>query len=101
MIGPEVKVGGRDGPHPPLGLGGESGSLIVGGGCYDNLVSMFVDGLCGGSCDLTLFLCLFLNLCNLLALLRWSTDLHTEDDVSNLRLSQRGHVDTGGDGDSH
>lgn len=55
---------------------------------------MFVDRASGGGRYLTLLLCLLLYLCNLLALLRWSADLHTQDNVSDLRLSERGHIHT-------
>lgn len=55
---------------------------------------MFVDGsgLCGR--ELRLLFGLLLNLGNLLALLRRRRDLHTQDDVTDLRLSQGGHVHT-------
>ena len=55
---------------------------------------MFVDGACGSGGDLALFLGLFLDFCNLLSLLGRSTDLHTQDDVSDLGLCQGGHIDT-------
>ncbi len=98
VVGAEVEVGGGDGPHTPLCLGGESLTFIVAGCCDDDLVSMFVDSASGGGCQLRLLLCLLLNLCNLLALLRGSTDLHAQDDVPDLRLSQGGHIHTGGGG---
>lgn len=49
---------------------------------------MFVDGASGSGRDLTLFLGLLLDLCNLLTLLGGSTDLHTKNDVTDLGLSQ-------------
>ena len=46
---------------------------------------------CGG--QLTLFLCLFLNLRNLLSLGAGSRYLHSQDDVPDLALGQTRHVD--------
>ena len=88
MVGSKVKVRGGDGSHSPLGLGGEGRSLVVGRRRDDDFIAVFVDGFGGCGSDLTLFLGLFLDLCNLLSLLRGGTDLHAEDDVSDLRLSQ-------------
>ena len=94
MVGPEMKVSGRNGSYPPFRLGREGGALKVGGSRDNDLISVFVDGACGGGSDLTLLFRLFFNLCDLLSLLRRSTDLHTQDDVTDLGLSQRGHVNT-------
>lgn len=41
---------------------------------------------------LALLLGLLLNISNLLSLLAWRRDLHTEDDVSHFRLRQRRYV---------
>ena len=94
VVGPQVEVGGGDGSHPPLRLGGESLPLIV-GGCRDNyLVPMFVGGAGGGCCQLRLLLGLLLDLCNLLSLLRGSRNLHSQNYVPDLRLCQGRHVHT-------
>ena len=94
MVGAKVEVGGGYRTHSPLGLRGEGLPLVVTGGSDDNLVAVFVDGACGGGCELRLFLGLLLDLCDLLALLRGSTDFHTQDNVSDLRLGERRHVHT-------
>ena len=94
MVSPEMQVSGRYGTHSPLSLRGEGLPLIVRGGSNYDLVSMFVNSACGGSSDLTLFLGLLLYLCYLLSLLRGSTDLHTKDNVPDLRLGQAGHIHT-------
>ena len=67
MVSPEVEVGGRDGPDTPLCLGGECLPLVVGRGGHNDLVSVLIDGPCGGGRDLTLLLGLLLYLCNLCA----------------------------------
>lgn len=66
--------------------------LIVGGGGGDDLVAVLVDRarLCGS--ELGLLLGLLLDLGDLLALLGGSGDLHAQDDVSDLRLGEGGHV---------
>lgn len=81
-------------PDSPFCLGGEGLGLVVGRGGGDDLVSVLVDssGLCGR--ELRLLLGLLLNLGNLLALLRRRRDLHAQNDVTDLRLSQGGHVHT-------
>jgi len=38
--------------------------------------------------ELRLFLGLLLDLSDLLSLLRWCADLHSQDDVTNLRLGE-------------
>lgn len=96
VIGSQVEVGGRDCPHTPLRSRRESRPLIVAGGSDDDLVPVFVDGACGGGRQLALFLGLLLDLCDLLPLLRGSTDLHAQDDVPDLGLCQGGHIHTGG-----
>lgn len=53
---------------------------------------MFVDGSRGGGSQLTLLLALLLYLCYLLPLGGGSRDLHAEDDVTDLGLSEGGHV---------
>ena len=72
-----MEVSSGDSSHTPLCLGGECLSLIVTSGSYNDLITMYVSGLGGGSSKLALLLRLFLNLCNLLSLLRRSTDLHS------------------------
>lgn len=99
MVGPEVKVSGRYSPHTPLCLGRKCCPLVIRGCRDDYLISVFVDSTSGGGCDLTLLLRLFLDLCNLLSLLRGSADLHSQDNVSNLRLCQGCHVHTRGWGE--
>ena len=59
---------------------------------------MYVGSAGGGRGQLGLFLRLFLNLCNLLTLLRRSRDFHAQNDVTNLGLSQGGNIDAGGGG---
>ena len=44
MIGVEVEVGGRYGADSPLGLGGESLGLVIGGSRGDDLVTVLVHG---------------------------------------------------------
>ena len=94
MVGSQVKIGGRDCTNSPLRLGRECLPLIV-AGCRDNdLIAMFVGGASGSGSQLGLLLCLFLNLSNLLPLLGGGRDLHPQDDVPDLRLSQRRHIHT-------
>ena len=69
MVSPEVEVGCRYCSHSPLSFRGEGLSLIVTGGGYNDLVSMFVYSSCGCRCQLTLFLGLFFYFCYLLSLL--------------------------------
>ena len=69
MAGSQVKVGGRNGTNTPVGLGGECGSLIVGGGGRDDLVAVNVYGSRCRCRQLRLFFGLLLNLSNLLTLL--------------------------------
>lgn len=75
-------------PDPPFRLGREGLRLIVGCGGSDDLIAVFVNSarLCGS--ELRLLFGLLLNLGNLLPLLRGSRDLHTQDDVTDLRLGQ-------------
>ena len=84
MVVTQVEVSGGYSSHAPFSLGGEGLSFVVTGCRDDDLVSVFVNGTCGGSSQLTLFFCLFLYLCYLLSLLRGSTDLHTQDNVTYL-----------------
>lgn len=82
-------------PDSPFGLGGEGLRLVVGGGGGDDLVAVLVDGASLGGSELGLLLGLLLDLGNLLALLGGSRDLHAQDDVSDLRLGEGGHIHTG------
>ena len=82
-------------PDPPFGLGGEGLRLVVGGGGGDDLVAVLVDGAGLGGGELGLLLGLLLDLSDLLALLGGSGYLHTQDDVSDLRLGEGGHVHAG------
>ena len=94
MVGSQVKVGGRDGSNPPLRFRRECLPLIVAGCRDDYLIAVFVGGAGGGCRQLGLLLCLFLNLGNLLSLLGGGRDLHSQDDVPDLRLCQRRHIHT-------
>ena len=94
MVGPQVEISGRDSPHTPLRLGREGCSLVIAGGRHDDLVPVFVDGASGGGSQLRLFFGLFLDLCNLLPLLGGCADLHPQNDVTDLRLSQGGYIHT-------
>lgn len=92
VVGTQVQVGGGNGTHSPLSLGGEGLRLVVAGGGGDDLVAVLVDGD-GGCCrQLRLFLGLLLNLGDLLALGGGRRDFHSQDDVTDFRLCQRGHV---------
>lgn len=71
----------------------ESLRFVIGRRRRDNFVTVFVHRSSRRSCQLRLFLGLFLNLGDLLSLRGWSTDFHTQNDVSNFRLSKRGNVD--------
>lgn len=82
-------------PDSPFGLGGEGLGLVVGGGGGDDLVAVLVDGARLRGRELRLLFGLLLDLGDLLALLRGSGDLHAQDDVTDLRLGQRGHVHAG------
>lgn len=68
MVGTQVQVGGGNGTHSPLSLGGEGLRLVVAGGGGDDLIAVLVDGDGGRCCQLRLFLGLLLNLGDLLAL---------------------------------
>ena len=94
MVSPQVEVGGGDCPDTPLGLGGERLTLVVAGCRGDDFVAVLVDGACRGGGQLRLLLRLLLDLGNLLPLSRRCRDLHAQDDVSDLRLGQGGHVHT-------
>ena len=74
-------------------LGGGGCDLLGGGGC-DLLGGGGCDLLGGGGCELRLFLSLFLYLCDLETLGWRRADLHPEDDVTDLRLSQGRYVHT-------
>ena len=45
VLGPEVQVGGGEGPDPSVRFAGEGGSLIVRGGRADHLVTLEWSGL--------------------------------------------------------
>ena len=59
---------------------------------------MLVDGARLGGGELGLLLGLLLDLGDLLALLGGSGDLHAQDDISDLRLGEGGHVHAVGGG---
>ena len=59
---------------------------------------MLVNGTSGSGRDLALLFRLFLNLSNLLSLLRGGADLHAKDNVTNLTLSQRCNIHTAREG---
>lgn len=82
-------------PDSPFSLRRESLGLVVGGGGSDDLVTVLVHSSGLRGCELRLLFSLLLNLSDLLTLLRWSWDLHSQDDVTDLRLGQRSHVHTG------
>jgi len=94
MVGSQMQICSRNGSHTPFSLGGEGLPLIVGGGSDNNFISMFVDSSCSSGSDLTLLLGLLLYLGYLLPLLGGSADLHTQNDISDLRLCQTSHIDT-------
>ena len=94
MVGPEMQICGRDSPHAPLCLGGERCRLIVAGGWRDDLVTVFVHCTRRRGRQLGLLFSLFLDLGDLLSLSGGCWDLHTQDDVTDLRLSQRRNVYT-------
>lgn len=94
MVGSQMKVCRRYGSNSPFRFGCERWCLVITGGGCDDLVSMLVDRSCRCCCELWLFLGLLLNLCNLNSLSRWSRDFHTQNDVPDLRLSQRCYIHT-------
>ena len=94
VVGSQVEVGGRDGSNSPLRCRRERLPLIVAGCRDDYLIAVFVGGAGGGCRQLGLLLRLFLNLGNLLPLLGGGRDLHSQDDVPDLRLCQRRHIHT-------
>ena len=79
-----MKVRRRDRTHAPLCLGRERGRLVVTRCRRDDLVAVFVDSARRRRGELRVFLRLFLNLSDLLALGRRGRDLHAEDDVADL-----------------
>ena len=94
MVGPEMQICGRYCPYTPLRFGGERCRLVVTGGGRDDLVTMFVHCARRRGRQLGLLFSLFLDLGDLLSLRGGCWDLHTKDDVTDLRLSQRRNVYT-------
>ena len=92
MIGPQVQISSRYRSHTPLSLRGECLGLIVGRCGHDDLITVDVGGSGGGSRQLRLFFGLLLDLSDLLPLLRGCWDLHTKNDVSDLRLGQGSYI---------
>ena len=92
MISTQVKVGSGNGADTPLCLGRESGSLVITGGWHDNLIPVNVGCFGGRGGELWLILGLLLDLRDLLTLLGRSWNLHTQDDITDLRLRKWGHV---------
>ena len=93
VVGAQVEVGGRNGPDAPLRLGAERLRLVVGRRARDDFVAVFVDRPRRRRSQLRLLFRLLLDLGDLLTLGGRRADLHAEDNVSNFRLGQRGHVD--------
>ena len=92
MIGPQVQISSGYRSYTPLSLGRECLGLVVGRCGHDDLITVDVGGSGGGSCKLRLFFGLLLDLSNLLPLLRGCWDLHTQNDVSDLRLGQGSYI---------
>ena len=92
MIGPEVETGGRDSSHSPIGLGHELFAFEAGEHLYDHLLSMNVGALNGLCLQLRCLLVLFLDPLYLLLLDIDRCDLHSEDDVLDLALSETSHI---------
>ena len=78
--------------YTPLSLRGECLGFVVGRCGHDDLITVDVGGSGGGSCKLRLFFGLLLYLSDLLPLLRGCWDLHTQNDVSDLRLGQGSYI---------
>ena len=94
MIRPEMQIRRRDRSDSPLCLRRERRGLVVTRSRGDDFVAVFVDGARRRRGQLRVFLGLFLDLGDLLALRRRGGDLHAENDVSDFGLGQGGHVDT-------
>ena len=92
MIGPQVQISSWYRSYTPLSLRGECLGFIVGRCGHDDLITVDVGGSGGGSCKLRLFFGLLLYLSDLLPLLRGCWDLHTQNDVSDLRLGQGSYI---------
>ena len=90
----QMEVRGRDGSHAPIGLRREDLLLVVARGRDDDLVAVHVRRLGRDGRQLRrLARLLLLDLGDLLSLLRRRRNLGTENNVANLGLRQRVHVD--------
>mmetsp|Transcript_39072 Transcript_39072/g.85881 ORF Transcript_39072/g.85881 Transcript_39072/m.85881 type:complete len:419 (+) Transcript_39072:398-1654(+) len=90
--GAQVEVGGGDGAHAPVCLGGVGLLLVRRGGGDDEFLAVDVRRLGGHRVELRRLLGLLLDLGDLLALHRRRGDLHAKDDISDLRLRERRDV---------
>ena len=93
VVSSDSQVASRNGSGAPLGLGGKACLLVLTSGRHNHVLAVNV--LCFGSHGrelLSLFL-LLLNLSSLLSLHRWSADLHSENDISDLGIGERRRVD--------
>mmetsp|Transcript_62206 Transcript_62206/g.196851 ORF Transcript_62206/g.196851 Transcript_62206/m.196851 type:complete len:1067 (-) Transcript_62206:4174-7374(-) len=93
VVHAEVEVGRGDRAHAPVRLGPEGRLLVRREGGDDELVPVHVGGLGGYGRELPGVLGLFLDLRDLLPLLRGRGDLRAQDDVADLALRQCAHVD--------
>mmetsp|Transcript_2955 Transcript_2955/g.8790 ORF Transcript_2955/g.8790 Transcript_2955/m.8790 type:complete len:598 (+) Transcript_2955:730-2523(+) len=93
VVDPQMQVGCGDCADAPIGLATECGLLVRGGRGDDHFLTVHVDrlGRCGGRGG-TVFR-LLLDLRDLLPLQGWGRDVRPEDDVPDLALSERRHID--------
>lgn len=83
-----------DSPHSPFRLRGEGLRLVIACGGGDDLIPVLVDGARLRGRQLRLLFGLLLDLSNLLPLLGWGRDLHSQNDIPDLRLGQRCYIHT-------
>mmetsp|Transcript_46495 Transcript_46495/g.113223 ORF Transcript_46495/g.113223 Transcript_46495/m.113223 type:complete len:463 (-) Transcript_46495:5607-6995(-) len=93
VVGPEVQIRGRDGPHAPVGARAEDLLLVGRGRRDDDLVTVHIRRARRDGRGLGGLLALRLDLGDLLALHRGGGDLGTQDDVADLALREGRDVD--------
>mmetsp|Transcript_51851 Transcript_51851/g.121766 ORF Transcript_51851/g.121766 Transcript_51851/m.121766 type:complete len:1251 (+) Transcript_51851:175-3927(+) len=93
VVGAKVQVRGRDGAHAPVCARAEHLLLVRRRRRHDDLVAVHVGRAGRRGRQLRRLLALRLDLRDLLALHARRRDLRAQDDVADLRLRERGHVD--------
>mmetsp|Transcript_98960 Transcript_98960/g.262867 ORF Transcript_98960/g.262867 Transcript_98960/m.262867 type:complete len:658 (-) Transcript_98960:4864-6837(-) len=93
VVRPQVQGRCADRPDTPLCARRKRLLLVRRAGGHNHLFAVDVQRLGGDGCDLRHLLALLLKVRDLLPLDRWRCDLHAQNDVADLALRQRCHVD--------